>query len=159
LSLCPNCITGNRIPNKEKRNPLKMILFTRVGHRCQVDLIYMSFSENPVTGDNYILRFADHLSAGHVRPMKGRPSVTATTVKVEIIAQSLMSSMLQSDNGVIFLRVNFLFAFSFTTLLKCCLPFFCFMLVQIHQINSSVLSFYRIYKGQALASIVTRFHK
>jgi len=55
LTMCPNCTTGRKIAKKSKKNPLRMILSCRVGHRVQVDLIDMSSSENPVTGDNYIL--------------------------------------------------------------------------------------------------------
>jgi len=104
LSLCPNCITGKKIAKKAKRNPLKMILSSRVGHRCQVDLIDMSSSENPITGDKYILRYTDHLSAyGHVRPLKNRSSATTARAVVEIISQSVVPTILQSDNGSEFL--------------------------------------------------------
>ena len=104
LSMCPNCTTGRKISKKCKRQPLKMIFSNRVGQRVQVDLIDMSTSENPVTGDNYILRYADHHSAyGHVRPMKGRASATAAKAVVEIISQSVMPSILQTDNGSEFL--------------------------------------------------------
>jgi hypothetical protein len=104
LSMCPNCSTARKISKKAKRNPLKMILSTRVGHRVQVDLIDMSSSQNPVTGDNYILRYADHLSAyGHVRPIQGKASATTARAIVEIISQSVMPTILQSDNGSEFL--------------------------------------------------------
>ena len=87
-----------------KRNPMKMILSKRVGHRCQVDLIDMSSSENPVTGDNYILRYADHLYGyGHVRPLKGRSSATVGNALVQILSESQEPFILQSDNGSEFL--------------------------------------------------------
>jgi len=52
LFFYPNCITGKKIAKKAKRNSIKFILSTRVGHRCQVDLIDMSSWENLVTRDN-----------------------------------------------------------------------------------------------------------
>jgi len=104
LSLCPNCTTGRKMLKAAKRNPMKMILSKRVSHRCQVDLIDMSSSENPVTGDNYILRYADHLSGyGHVRPLKGRSSATVGNALVQILSESQEPFILQSDNGSEFL--------------------------------------------------------
>jgi hypothetical protein len=104
LSLCPNCTTSRRKLKVSKRNPLKMILSKRVGHRCQADLIDMQSSENPVTGDKYILRYADHLSGyGHVRPLKNRSSAVVGRALVEILSESVEPFILQSDNGSEFL--------------------------------------------------------
>ena len=64
----------------------------------------MQSSENPVTGDKYILRYADHLSGyGHVRPLKNRSSAVVGRALVEILSESVEPFILQSDNGSEFL--------------------------------------------------------
>jgi hypothetical protein len=103
LSLCPNCAVGKKISKKSKRLPLKMMLSQRVGQRCQVDLIDMG-RPNPVTGDRYILRYADHLSAyGYCRPLPNRNSKTTGDALVQILSESIQPTILQSDNGSEFL--------------------------------------------------------
>jgi hypothetical protein len=103
LSLCPNCAVGKKISKKSKRLPLKMMLSQRVGQRCQVDLIDMG-RPNPITGDRYILRYADHLSAyGYCRPLRNRDSKTTGDALVQILSESIQPTILQSDNGSEFL--------------------------------------------------------
>ena len=83
---------------------MRMILTKRMGHQCQADLIDMQSSANPVTGDKYILRYADHLSGyGHVRPLQNRSLAVVGRALVEILLESVEPFILQSDNGSEFL--------------------------------------------------------
>ena len=50
LTMCLNCTTDKKISKKAKKNSLKMILSTGVGHRVEVDLIERPSLENPVPG-------------------------------------------------------------------------------------------------------------
>ena len=63
LQLCPNCNTSRKQTITSKRNPLKMILTSKFGFWTQVDLIDMTSQQDPLTGDKWIMRYADHLSA------------------------------------------------------------------------------------------------
>ena len=68
----------------------------RVGSRFQMDLIEMP----PFQGWRHILRVVDHLSLyGFVAPLKRRESNEIGTRLIQILSQSIMPEVLQSDNG------------------------------------------------------------
>ncbi len=68
----------------------------RVGSRFQMDLIEMP----PFQGWRHILRVVDHLSPyGFVAPLKQRESNGIGTRLIQILSQSIMPEVLQSDNG------------------------------------------------------------
>lgn len=104
LSMCPNCIANRKTLHKKKQNKLKMILMSNVGQRSQVDLIDMTSQPDPSTGDKWIMRYADHLSGyAFVRCMPTKESKNTGTALVQILSQSVVPQILQSDNGSEFL--------------------------------------------------------
>ena len=104
LQLCPSCTAGKRQLNVAKQMPLNMILTESIGHRSQVDLIDMTSSPDPCTGNHWILRYADHLCAyAYVRCLPTKSSANTANALVEILSESIHPTILQSDNGSEFL--------------------------------------------------------
>jgi hypothetical protein len=104
LRLCKFCIANKKKQPKAQQNPLKMILMNEVGQRCQVDLIDMSSQPDPSNNNKWILRYVDHLSGyGYVRCMPTKESRNTANALVEIISESIVPEILQSDNGSEFL--------------------------------------------------------
>ena len=104
ISICEECLGCKKKVTKKNQNPLKMILMSHIGQRCQVDLVDMTSQEDPITGNKWILRYVDHLSGyGYVRCLPSKESKYTAQALVEIISESIEPIILQSDNGSEFL--------------------------------------------------------
>jgi hypothetical protein len=100
VSTFPLCVPNKAIPIQSKQKPLKIILSKSAGARFQMDLVEMpEYNEH-----KYILHVVDHLSKyGYVHPLKRRTATEVGDALLRIIATSLGSRILPSDDGGEFL--------------------------------------------------------
>ena len=103
ISLCPICVASRTIITA-KQVPQKMIISPTIGDRAVMDLIDMSSSPDPITGDKWILRLIDHHSGyGQVRAQQRKTAEITSVNVIQICCAMPEFDIIQSDNGGEFL--------------------------------------------------------
>ena len=94
---------GNSSKIWTSQTPLKMLFSPTIGHRAQVDLVDMTSCETE-EGYKWVVHYRDHHSGKcDDDATKNKTSAEIAPVIIRIMASTLVSSILQLDNGGEFL--------------------------------------------------------
>jgi hypothetical protein len=92
ISLCPECLSRNKVPAGDSLNPLKMIILNTIGVKAQMDLI--DYRRKECVGYRWILQVA---------ALKRKTAKQTGKALVRIMSTAVIPENLQSDNGSEFL--------------------------------------------------------